>query len=288
MVLTVKNRAIYYRRFEKDIWGIMRTTYPISRAKPRSKKLPYRLRKYQSMFHQKQSSVLQNDVNPVDEDEVVKSTIVIPWKQQRSNKIGRIVDFFYSLREARKKINASRKQAYIYRLDIIDRPKRRRKLKYRFVSLRLVKLFYINYTYRNFRRLANQMRRKDGMFEWNFLLALEGRLMSFLYRTSLVSNLFQCMQLIKQGFVCVNSRYYSYVNYRVQVGEFVTFNIVGKQLIYIMLLKRLAKKLTLFNAPGYMYLSYKFLYCYMKRPPIRKQLVFPIAVDLYRAAGYAF
>jgi hypothetical protein len=94
-----------------------------------------------------------------------KSNIVIPWKQEQSGKIGKIIDFFYSLREARRKANAERKQAYIYRLDIIDRPKRKRKLKYRFVSLRLVKLFYINYTYRNFRRLATQMRRKDGMFE---------------------------------------------------------------------------------------------------------------------------
>lgn len=160
MVLTVKNRAIYYRRFEKDIWGIMRTTYPISRTKPIKKRLPYRLRKYQILL---QKNVTINDTR--SELSLGKSNIVIPWKQEQSGKIGKIIDFFYSLREARRKANAERKQAYIYRLDIIDRPKRKRKLKYRFVSLRLVKLFYINYTYRNFRRLATQMRRKDGMFE---------------------------------------------------------------------------------------------------------------------------
>jgi ribosomal protein S4 len=202
--------------------------------------------------------------------------------------MARILDFFYKLQETRKKQKQKRKQPYIYRLDIIERRTIKRYLKYRFVSLRLVKLFYINYNYKKFRVLSNRMRKKVGMFEWNFLLQVEGRLMSFIYRTSLVANLFQCMQLIKQGHVYVNFKNFPYVNHTVQVGDFLTFTSLGKKLIYLMLIKRLSKKITLFNAPGYMYVSYALLYAYMKRPPLKKQLVFPIAIDLYRATGYAF
>jgi hypothetical protein len=96
------------------------------------------------------------------------------------------------------------------------------------------------------------------------------------------------MQLIKQGHVYVNFKNFPYVNHTVQVGDFLTFTSLGKKLIYLMLIKRLSKKITLFNAPGYMYVSYALLYAYMKRPPLKKQLVFPIAIDLYRATGYAF
>ena len=82
-----------------------------------------------------------------------------------SNNMQRILDFFFTLYMAKKKRAQQRNKPYIYRLDVIDRPLIRKRLKQRFVSLRLVKLFYINYSYKNFRQLASRMRRKDGMFE---------------------------------------------------------------------------------------------------------------------------
>lgn len=82
-----------------------------------------------------------------------------------SNNMKRILDFFFVLYMAKKKQARQRNKPYVYRLDIIDRPLIRKRLKQRFVSLRLVKLFYINYSYKNFRQLATRMRRKYGMFE---------------------------------------------------------------------------------------------------------------------------
>ena len=205
-----------------------------------------------------------------------------------SNRMERILDFFAVAELVREEARRKRGRPYIYRLDIIQRRLRKRKYHKRFVSLRLVKLFYINVSYHQFRQLASRTRRMYGRFEWNFLLALEARLMSYIYRTSLLCNPFQCMQIIKQGYVGINNKYTPYVNHRVAVGDFVTFTLMAKQLIYVLLIARLVTKRTLFNPPGYMYVSYKFLYSYMKTPPVRKQLVFPISVDLYRATGYAF
>jgi len=283
MVLAIKHRTIYYRRFAKDIWGIMRTTAPQPWV---NKHLVYKLTHNKLPKSEKNLIIKFQKLQKLQTPEYL--TYYTNLFAKSTNNMQRILDFFFTLYIAKKKQARQRNKPYVYRLDVIDRPLIRKKLKQRFVSLRLVKLFYINYSYKNFRQLATRMRRKYGMFEWNFLLQLEGRLMSFLYRTSLLSNPFQCMQFIKQGHVLVNLRYVPYVNYRVQVGDFVGFSDLGKKIVYLALLYRLKYRLTLFNAPGYMFVSYTFMFSYMKRAPLRKQLVFPIAVDLYRATGYAF
>lgn len=185
-----------------------------------------------------------------------------------SNRMERILDFFTAAQLAREEARKKRGRPYIYRLDIIEKATRRRKYHKRFVSLRLVKLFYINLSYHQFRHLARRTRRLQGRFEWNFLLVLEARLMSHVYRSSLVANPFQCIQLIRQGYVAVNNFYYPYVNHTVKLGQFVTFSSLSRKLIYVLLLARLIAKRTLFNPPAYMYVSYTFLYSYMKTPPL--------------------
>lgn len=132
------------------------------------------------------------------------------------------MDFFTAAELARQEARRKKGRPYVYRLDMVERVQRKRKYHKRFVTLRLVKLYYINIAYHQFRALARRTRRMDGRFEWNFLLALEARIVSYIYRTSLVANPFQCIQLIKQGYVAINNRYTPYVNTPVKVGEFVT------------------------------------------------------------------
>jgi len=164
----------------------------------------------------------------------------------------------------------------------------KKKMKARFISLRLVKLFYITFSYRQFRHLARTMRSRDGAFEQNYLLALEGRLLSYLYRSSLMTNPFQTMDFIRKGNVLVNLRCENHYNYRVPLNTLVTFSSLGKRVIYMNVMPRLAARRTFFNVPRYMYLSYMFLYSYMTRPPQAEDLVFPVSIDVYRATGYAF
>jgi len=154
--------------------------------------------------------------------------------------------------------------------------------------LRLVKLFYLTFHYHQFRQLAQRTRRLEGCFEHNFLLALEGRLVSFIYRTSLMPNLFQCIKLVRSGGILVDGCLQNHPNYSIGYNVLINFLPLTKKLIYLSLLYRLVHKLFLFNPPRYMFVSYVFLYCYMKRPPQRRDLVFPIALDMYRATGYAF
>jgi hypothetical protein len=95
----------------------------------------------------------------------------------------RVTKFFYKIFLERLKYREARFKRFSYRLDIIAPRRRFRFLKKRFISLRVVKLFYLTLTYKQFKRLARIASKKDGLFEKQFCLLLEGRLISFLYRT---------------------------------------------------------------------------------------------------------
>lgn len=211
----------------------------------------------------------------------------ISWRLT-SRKLTNMVELFYKLFKLQERFRRNLRRRYVYKLDLIKKQKLRRKMKERFISLRLVKLFYITFSYRQFRQLALTMRSKIGAFEENYLLALEGRLLSYLYRTSLMTNPFQCIEFIKRGNILINFRLENHYNFRVPINTLVTFSSYGKRLIYMNVIPRLKAKRTLFNVPKYMYLSYIFLYSYMTRPPRGTDLIFPVAIDMYRATGYAF
>src|ERR1700733_11532047 len=101
---------------------------------------------------------------------------------------------------------------FIYRIDVVKPRRKRRFIKKRFLTLRIVKLFYLTLTYKNFNKIAFISSKKDGSFENHFFLALEGRLISFLYRTAFVSNMFESLYYIKHSFITLNKRIFNFVN----------------------------------------------------------------------------
>jgi ribosomal protein S4 len=330
MVLAIRHRAIYYRRYELDIWGILRTSafrYTVKKKKPwrrkrfsRSHGRPLVVTRARSRYFvkTKKSKDRKKAFGPVSvqgrsakklvkKHKRVLATInrskkTYLWPLHRLpkkitsyffitlfyGKLMRIFDFFYSNHLKKQQQRARARRRYIYRLDVIQRRTFKKKLKKRFVSLRLVKLFYITLHYHQFRQLARRTRRLEGCFEHNYFLALEGRLASFVYRTAMAPNLFICIKLVRDGGVIIGRSCQNHIGYNVQVNGLVNFTQAAKRLIYFSLLYRLARKLILFNPPRYMFVSYIFLFAYMKRPPHRKDLVFPISLDLHRASGYAF
>ena len=108
--------------------------------------------------------------------------------------------------------------------------------------------------------MAVNAKRKEGLFERHFCLALEGRLISFLYRTSFISNMFESIQLVKQNFITVNKKTLNFVNQSVNLFDILSFHPIIKSVIYIELFKRVYNKgkriLYLFNPPKYMFVSY--------------------------------
>ena len=95
-------------------------------------------------------------------------------------------------------------KGFFYRLNVVPTYKRRKRVNYRYVKIRIVKCFFVFLSYKQFRRLAKLAKLKSGLFEHTYLLFLEGRLVNFLYRTGFMETLFQSFYYIKGGFIFIN------------------------------------------------------------------------------------
>jgi ribosomal protein S4 len=91
-------------------------------------------------------------------------------------------------------------------LDVVAIRERKKRFKKRFTSLRLVKLYYLTLVYKQFKKVARTARKKDGFFEGHYCLALEGRLIAFLYRTGFVASLFESLAYTKNALLTVNHK----------------------------------------------------------------------------------
>lgn len=185
MVLTLKHKIRYYRKFGVDIWGLSKLSLAKSRTSTKQFKHVFRI------FSKKSKARLLR------------------------------------LKETQRR--------YIYQVDV-ERPLKPRKfLKKRFASLRLVKLFFLTLTYKQFNKMARRARTKDGFFGDHFLCALEGRLISLLYRTSFVSNMFESLFYIKNSFVTLNRKVVSYTNSVASLFAIISFHpLIKKKSIVIL------------------------------------------------------
>ena len=110
---------------------------------------------------------------------------------------------------------------YIYRIDLYDPKRKIKRRKWRFVSLRVLKFFYISLSHRHFRRYGRLALRQNGTFSTNYLFFLEGRLASMLYRMRFIQNVFIIKQFIVYGHVIVGRRLQTFPNYNVKLHEIV-------------------------------------------------------------------
>jgi len=113
MVLTIKKRFGFYKRFEQDIWGLSFSDFELE------------------------------------------------------NKINR---FFFEIFLFRQEFKLNRVRRYVYRIDLVTPRRLKKKFKSRFLSLRLVKLFFLTLKYKQFRYLSKLASEKDGLFQSNFVL----------------------------------------------------------------------------------------------------------------------
>jgi ribosomal protein S4 len=81
------------------------------------------------------------------------------------------------------------------------------------------------YTLKNLKKLVKKAKRKDGLFEYNFISLIECRLPSFIYRASFLPNLFESMNFVKKGNIAVNKNFKYFITYSVSVMDIVTFRI---------------------------------------------------------------
>jgi hypothetical protein len=88
---------------------------------------------------------------------------------------------------------------FIYEPRAYFMPYNKVKVNVRHLSFQLVRLFYIMYSYKQLNKLIKKAKRSDAVFEHAFMLLMECKLPSFVYRSSLFSNMFESISFIKSG-----------------------------------------------------------------------------------------
>lgn len=154
-------------------------------------------------------------------------------------------------------------------------------------SLFLTRLFFVIYNYKQLKKLAKKAKRKDGVFEQNYLSLMELKLPAYIYRASFLPNMFESIKFIKQGNVWINKEFKPLVYYSVKPMDMVGFRVAYKVYIFWAFYKRLKRKAFMFLFPQYLYVSLYFFYIFLIKYPLKEQLINPIKIDLYRAANYA-
>lgn len=237
MILLIKHKCRFYRRFELDIWGL---SYVDSKAKEDNKS--YRKSWYICFFLK-----------------IYREKIQRRWKKRRR---------------------------YIYRIDIIDIMRKKKKYNKRWVSIRLTRLYFLTLQNYQFRQFFYKARKLSGDLESNYCFLLECRLLPLFYRTNFLSDLFLIIGFIKHKHVFVNFKALSYVNARVNIGSLITFRKNKRKLVYLIFRKKVYLKAILFNTPKFLFMSYRFFFGFLLKNPVKRDLVYPISIDIQRISGY--
>lgn len=194
--------------------------------------------------------------------------------------------YFYYKYKKNKKAFRKKIKPFIYRIDTVEKRIFKKKWKRKFLTLRLVKFFYAFLSYKQFRRMARLAKRKSGLFETNYILALEGRIVNFIYRTGIVDTIFHAYYFVKGGFITKNWKIITFPNETVNLFDIVSF-------LPFIFCDRWADyyfRLFHFNLVHppmrCMFVSIIFLFFYFFIPPNRKDIPNRKIIDIYRLIGY--
>jgi len=270
MVLTLKKRFIYYKKFEIDIWGISKSNLSINPVMY----LDFNKKSKNEFYSFLYKKGILNTCNKRFQLFIV------------SKKISKICGFFWYLADLKRVKSEAQFGRYIYRLDALPGFENFRGKKARVLAMHVVRLFYFIYNIRQFKRLGDDAFKKSGSFEKNYICLLEGRLCCVVYRAGFFSTLFESLQFVKQGHVWVDGRYRSSVYFYIFPMQMLGFNPIIKGTIFWGLLRRLNSGLFLSNCPKYMYISYTFLFFFWKRVPKGRELINPVSIDMLRLCNH--
>lgn len=280
MVIFIKHRFYYYRRFEHDIWGLCYLDIATA-DDPLSFNMGFN-----SNLYLKDSIVLERQ--KLEKLEVNYSGSDLIDREDRLSLAPKswLLRFFYRLFSIAEDRRYQRLRRYIYRIDIISHTKRRRKFNKRFLSLRVARLYFLTLKDYQFRSLFRRASKLDGNLESNYCLLLECRVMAIFYRTNFLWNIFEILQFIKAGHVYINLKKAKHVNSSINNLSRINCSRKAIPRLRHFLIKRLENQIILFNTPKFLFVSYYFFFAYLCKLPMKKDFVYPFALDIQRITGY--
>lgn len=124
-----------------------------------------------------------------------------------------VVRFFQDSYRYRAERAKQRFRQFIYRIDIINPDKSHKRKKWKFVSMQLVKLFYKGINQRKVYRFSKLSSSSFGLWVDNFLLLIESRISTILYRVNWIPNILFLNQFLSHGGVLLDSKVPTTVNF---------------------------------------------------------------------------
>lgn len=288
MVIFIKHRYYFYRRFEYDIWGLCLLDMKISN-------------KYKNAYFfdkLSQKDELNNKIlkfrdklkNFKNIKKKITNQLLMNFKKKQQNiqwaTKSWLLRFFFRLYTAALERRYERSRRYIYRIDLITHHKKTRKFNKRFLSLRIARLYFITLKDYQFRSLFRRASKLDGNLEQNYCLLLECRIMAIFYRTNFLCNIFEIIQFVKAGYVFINFKIVKHINSSIKNTSYITCSKNTISRLRSNLKKRLKFQLLLFNTPRFLFISYFFFFAYLCKLPKKKDFVYPFSLDIQRITGY--
>jgi ribosomal protein S4 len=295
----IKQRLSYYKKYKLDIWGIIRNSFFIE---TQWRKFNYcKLNRKYKMYNEARKHNLRKTINKKQDFNFGKRLnmryvykLKIYWniikkvfKIKPSKKLNKICLFFFNRKRRKRNFDWWKKKYFIYEVRDLYVKKKKYTQKKEFTDIRIAKNFYIMFTYKQLKKFVKNAKKKDGLFEQNFISFMECKLPSFMYRSSFLPNIFESIYYIKNNNVAINKVFRSSIFFPVKCMDIVTFRVWEKSYIYWSFYKRLKKKAFLFCFPKYMYVSIIFFFIICINIPKKSDIINPIAMDFYKASSFS-
>lgn len=314
----------YYRTYKIDIWGFFKnnlqvlydnTRYNIFALNKRYWKLKNAIKRttWEYFKYKKQIETLETrqlkktliDIY-VNIDENIKE-IYAKFLKKRTGQVTKLIVMDNLLKRFMKvaiskrlsmithtfMLKETEKQRVFFRTPFIYdvRPpagvKRRRRRKHEFLSFRVLKLFYVMYTYRQLKKIGKKAKKKIGVFEQNFLSIVESKLPSFLYRSSLFATIFDSLSFLKNANVWINKYFKPLKYYQVILYDFVGFRVSYKSFLFWTYYKRIRRKAFIFMFSSSIFHSVKFLVVFLIKRFTLRSLINTFYFDYFRVLNHA-
>ena len=94
------------------------------------------------------------------------------------------------------------------------------------------------------------------------------------------------MMFVKRKRLFINQKPINYINAVVPIGTSIIPAKVWVPWIRYHLYKRLSLRSVLYNTPRFLFISFRFWIAFLIKKPRRKDLIYPIAIDIQRISGY--
>lgn len=199
----------------------------------------------------------------------------------------RLCNIFNILLEKKtEEIRIFYRRPFIYEPRLPLTSRRKRLLNYEYTTYRLLKIFFVMYSYNQLRNIMFKAKLQNGVFEHNFMTIIESKLPSYLYRSSLFPTIFESLNFVKQSNVWVNKEYKPLIYYHVKLFDIVGFRPFYKSYIIWAFFKRLRRRAFLFLFPECIYISLCFLFIILIKRIRMEDIINAFEFDYYRMSDY--